>query len=336
MKRTVRAAQWTMWAMVVCVLAACAAPTLRPAPTPASPIAIPTVQATAPARTLSPTLVPRGLSPTPRKAILTPIPPVAPLPTARPRQFDDVDARALLAALFPDVKLTPVDDVFRVNDDPTWTMWVNARVEGQFTQDTVELAAIIANDAPHLSAEQARRYAPWGSFLAIFQTRNGGLQVAQRAFLFPTAMSPLAFDARIDRAADFDHDGQNELLIITTATRLGITTTAAFLHMWNDQAFVPLWSAPVGEDNTGALNQAEYFVVASEIRLADINGDGMDEILVDGTRVDYAMDALGLPDTDREIARRSERRVYRWGGAAFVPDNARTTPLPTLATRSSP
>jgi hypothetical protein len=240
-----------------------------------------------------------------------------------------VDAPTILSVLFPDLKFSPADDAFRVNGDPEWTMWVNARAEGQFTQgDAPELAVIIANEAPRISAAHAQRYAPWGSFLAILQRREGSLQVAQRSFLFPTSISPLAFDVRIERVVDFDHDDQDDLLIVTEATRWGVASTAAFLYQWNDQAFTETWSASIGEDNTGAINQPEYFAVASEIRFVDIDGDGMDEIIVDGTRVDYARDAQGLADVEREIARRTDRRLYRWGGAAFVLDPARTTPMP--------
>lgn len=194
--------------------------------------------------------------------------------------------------------------------------------------DAPELAVIIANEAPRISAAQAQRYAPWGAFLAILQRREGRLQIAQRSFVFPIAISPLAFDVRIDRVVDFDHDDQDELFIVTNATRAGISSSGAFLYQWNDQVFVEIWSATIGEDNTGAINQAEYFASASEIRLVDLDGDGMDEIIVDGTRVGYARDAQGLADVEREIARHADRRVYRWGGTAFVLDPARTTPMP--------
>jgi len=327
-KGVVCATRWLLVAVAFSVLVACAAPVSPVSPLPPSPASI-RREATPTSVQRIPTLLPVTPSPTPRKVVITPLPPLVPPPTPRPLQFDDVDARALLSALFPDLKLTPADDAFTVNGDSNWTMWINARAEGEFTQDGVsELAAIIANDAPHITPDQAKRHAPWGSFLAIFQKPEGKLQVARRAFLFPTALSPSAFDVRIDRVTDFDHDGQNELLIITEATTLGISTSAAFLYQWDDQTFAEIWAATVGEDNTGALNQPQYFATASEIRLVDIDGDGMDEIIVDGTRVDYARDAQGLPDIDREIARRSDRRVYRWGGTAFVLDPAQTTPMP--------
>ncbi|MEW5720248.1 MAG: VCBS repeat-containing protein, partial [Chloroflexota bacterium] len=276
----------------------------------------------------TPTLSPLPPSPTPRRATATPMPPAAPMFTPRPRQFDDVDARALLTALFPDLKFTPDADAFRVNDDPAWTMWINARAEGRFTQDdTPELAAIIANDAPRLSAEQAQRYAPLGSFLAIFQRRENKLHVVQRAFLFPTQISPQAFEAHIDRVTDFDRDGQDELLIATLSATLGVSTAAAFLYWWDGQTFAPLWSARLAEANTSALNQSEYYAVESEIRFADINGDGMDEIIVERVRIDYARDAQGFADTDRETRRRAYRDVYRWSGTAFVLDPTRATPM---------
>ncbi|MBI4787406.1 MAG: hypothetical protein HY782_10215 [Chloroflexi bacterium] len=324
MSKRVWYARAIVWTLLVSALAACAAPPpASPTPTHA---ALPTLTSQPP--TPAPPLMP---TPTPRRAMVTPVPPVAPSPTPRAHQFDEVDARRLLATLFPDIKLVPNGDEFRVNDNPNWTLWINSRAEGQFTQTNwPELAVIVANEAPHISAADAQRTAPWGSFLAIFQKYGGKIEVAQRSFLFPTEMSPVAFDAKIDRVVDFDHDDQDELLITTTAKRLGFSTTAAFLYQWNDPAFAEIWSAPSGEDNTGAINQPNYFASVSDARLSDVNGDGLDEIILDTTRVDYARDAQGLADTDRETARRTERRVFTWGGTSFLPDPARATPLPPL------
>lgn len=320
-----RASNFLIGTLLLLAFAACAAP---PTPRPTPPATATMTRApTAPPAT--PTLIPLPPSPTPRPITSTPSASLAPQPTPRPRQFDEVDARALLSALFPDLKFTPDADAFRVNDDPNWAMWINSRVEGRFTQDTApELAAIIVNDAPHLSTEQAQRSAPLGSFLAIFQRRDGKLHVAQRAFLFPTALAPQAFDAHIDRVTDFDRDGQDELLIVTLSDTLGISTAAAFLYLWDDQTFRPIGAVPLAEDNTSALNQSDYFATESEIRFADLDGDGFDEIIVDGVRMDYARDAQGLADTDHETRRRAYRHVYRWGGAAFVLDPARATPMP--------
>ena len=318
-----RATVWTVLALAV-ALAACAAP-IRPSPTPTLSVQ-PT--ATLPLDTPRPPSTPTA---TPRRATATPVPPAAPSSTPRAPQFDDADARTLLSLLFPDLKLAPNGDEFQVNSNPNWAMWITSRAEGLFTQGAVpELAVIVANEAPNISSVDAHRTAPWGSFLVIFQKNGGRILVAQRSFLFPTEISPQAFDVKIARAVDFDHDDQDELLINTTATRLGIAATAAFLYQWNDTAFAELWSAPIGEDVTGAINQAQYYAWNSVIRLGDLNGDWLDEIVVDTTRVDYARDAQGLADTDRETARRTERRVFAWGGKSFLPDPTRATPLPTL------
>ena len=194
MKRLARHLRATIWTVMVLALSACAAPTPIHTPT-----RIPTDPAPAPSRVQNtlPALTPTA---TPRRVIITPVLPIAPSPTPRPSQFDDVDPRGLLSALFPDVKLAPRAEDFQVNGNPNWTMWVNSRAEGQFIQGGVpELAAIIANEAPQITAADAERTAPWGSFLVIFQKRDGKLQVVHRSFPFPTAISPLAFDVRIAR-----------------------------------------------------------------------------------------------------------------------------------------
>lgn len=305
------------WVIVIGVaLVACATPTTTPTVTPT--LAHPTI------RVVMPTPLTPSFTPSPTLPPDTATPPPPRQPTPRARQFDSVSARDLLAVLFPDFTFTPEGDVFRVNADPNWTMWLTSRIEGCFTQDeTAELATIVVNDAPSTNESVTR-----GAFLALFQWRENRVQVLLRAFLFPLALVPPAFDARIERATDFDHDGREELLIVTVSETMGVSTAAAFLYWWNDQAFVPLWSATLAEDNTGALNQPEYFATEATLVLADVDGDGWDEIVVEGTRIDYARDAQGLADTDHETRRRNYRHVYRWNGVAFVLDLTRATPVP--------
>ncbi len=334
MNRPVRRMSSTVWTMAVLALVSCAGPapsatripTLTPTLAPRAP-APTSVTPTVATATRAAAATPTALLP----ASATPRPSATASPTLIPHFFEDVDARALFVALFPDINLAQNGDEFIVNGNPDWRMWVNSRVEGRFTQDTVaELAAIIANDAPHVPEAELSRVAPWGPFLAIFQRNNGKLEAAQRSFLFPTAISPAAFQVNIDRAVDYDHTGRNELLITTDTRQMGISSRAAFLYEWNGQTFTELWSAPVAEDNTGAINQSRYYASTSQIRFADLDGNGIDDIIVDTTWVDYARDVQGLANLDREIARRSERRVFRWEGATFIPDPARITPLPPL------
>lgn len=325
MNRVVYATCGLVWAIGLIVLVACA---VRVSPTPAPPPAVPPIVFPSPSIVIT---TPFPASPVPtRQPTLTPTRLPAPPPTPRAREFETVTDRDLLVALFPELKLTPLAASFRVNDAPDWMMWVNSAVEGRFTQThTQELAAIIANDAPGISPDLTRRVAPWGSFLAIFQKRANQLHAVHRAFLFPTALAPHAFIVSIDAVTDFDHDGQDELLVTTTSQHLGIMTTAGFLYAWNDQTFVQIWSAPLAEDNTAAVNQPEYFSIESRVEFADLDGNGMDEIIVERTRIEFARDAQGLANIDQELERQSERRVYRWGGAEFVLDPAQTTPFPT-------
>lgn len=334
MRGTLRVARW-LFVVVACACGACAVPPTAPAtpplsrtPTPVR-VVMPTMLALpVAAPTLAPTLPPASPSPTLRRVVITPLPPVIAQPTPRPLRFDDVEARAILVALFPDLQFTPDGDLFRVNGDPNRLMWINSRAEGNFTGNEPELAVIVAHDAPRLAPEQLKPSAPTGSFLAILQRRDGKLLVAQRAFPFPTAISPQAFDVEIDRVTDFDHDGQTELLITTESWSQGVTTDAAFLYQWEVSQFAELWSSVIGEDNTAALNQTQYYVAASELFVVDLDGDGYDDLVLDGTRVDFARDTQGLPDLDRETMRRRDRRVFRWNGVTFGIDPARVTPMP--------
>lgn len=328
MRRRARVTSKILWIALLASLAACAGParpTAAPSPTDAVETALPTEVRSVHAPTLTATAA--GPS-----ATLTPLVPTF---TPRPNKYDAIDARTVLSTLFPELKLTPVSGGLRVNGDRNWTMWVNSRAEGQFTQNkTTELAVIVANEAPHLSP-QAQQTTPHGSFLAIFQVSNGMLRAVQRSFLFPVGMSPLTFDVSIQRVVDYDHDGLNEILIVTNTTRLGMASSAAFLYQWNEHSFVELWSAPVGEDNTGALNQSAYYATTSDIQVKDLDGDGFDEIVLESTRVEYGRTDQGLPNLDRETSRRVERRVFRWDGTSFVSDPARATPF-VFSTNDTP
>ncbi len=314
------------WTMLVLVLVACA-PSSPPAPSPvASVTPAPIPLAPSPSVLPSPSLTSPPATPTATRLL-------NPTPTLRPSLFNGVQSSSILAVLFPEHRFRPRDADFVVDDDPNWKMWINSRAEGRFTQNRLpELAVIVANEAPHLTAAQLQKTAPWGSFLAILQQTSGKIHVVQKSFLFPAALSPLASDIRIDRVVDFDSDNQDELLVDQTTTRLGISTTAAFLYQWNETGFVELWSASVGEDNTGALNQSAYHASSSDIAVTDVDGDGIGEIVVDTTYLSYARTSDGLANLDQETDRRAERRVFHWDGGAFVLDPARSTPLPPLPT----
>ncbi len=305
------------WSLIVFALAACSVPaTLTPFPTPS----------------VGPTILPSPIplsrafpspNPTVQPSNSTPTPIATPTNEPSAHYFDTVDSQALLLSLFPDLKLTPNGDEYVVNGDPDWLMWIESTAEGEFTQDAVpELAVIVANEAPHVSDADRQQTALWGSFLVIFRREGIRLPVVERSSLFATDISPLTFEVKISRVVDYDHDGQNELLIITNATRAGISSSAAFLYQWNDQAFVEIWSAAAGEDNTAAINQTQYYASTSDFQFDDLNGDGLDEIVLTTTRIDYAQDDQGLADIDREIGRHVERKVYSWSGAAFVLDSA--------------
>ncbi len=310
-----------MWGASVLILllwlVACATPTVLPTPTLA-----PTVMLVAsPVPSRAPTSV-TPVSPVPilpRPSITPPPLVVAPSRTPRPHQFDRVDSRALLNTLFPDLKLAPFADAFTVNDDTAWQLWITSRAEGQFVQGVApELATIVAHQAPHLTPDLAQKYAPMSSFLVLFEKRDGKVVPAYRAFLSPADFSPLVFQMTIEQATDFDQDEQNELLIVTRASRMGITTIAGFLYQWDDAQFVERWSAGIGMDNTSALNQAAYVIADSAIELADLDHDGFDEIIVETTRIEYAKDDQGLANLERTTMRQTTRQVFRWDGSAFV------------------
>lgn len=296
------------------MLAACATPIVPPTPADSPTQALVPFVSPLPSATHTPTPLSRTLpSPSP-----TPSASPKPHPSPRPPQFDDVPDRALLGALFPDLQFTPDGDVFRVNDDARWSMWITSAIEGQFTQGQLpELAAIIANDAPTLTDEQAKRYAPLGSFLAIFQRRAGKPDVAHRAFLFPI-FPPQVYQVTLETTTDFDHDGRDELLITTTTMSFGISTSAAFLYRWDGSSFVAVWSVPIAEDNTSALNQSTYYSIEARVEFVDLDADGVDEIVVDRMRIEYARDANGAANTDQELGRQSERAIYRWEGTVFT------------------
>jgi hypothetical protein len=50
----------------------------------------------------------------------------------------------------------------------------------------------------------------------------------------------------------------------------------------------------------------------------DLDGNGIDEIIVETTWIDYDRDAQGLANLDKEIGRHVDRHVYHWEGATFV------------------
>lgn len=319
---------WAIGFIFALVLMACGPrPTATPNPLPLTPTpAPPTVPRLAnPTERITPTAEPR---PTP--LLQTPAP--TPLPTARVHLYDDVDELAILTAVLPDLPLTSAAQGYQVLGSPDWTVWVNDRDEGQITQNQrEELAAIIAMEVGPKPPNEEAPYGPSGDSLAILEFRDGKLVVTHREAILP-AISPLANDVRIERSVDVNHDGQDELLVTTNTVQTLIIRTEAHLYRWEGDKFVELWKGVEQDDNTAAVNQTEFSAYQATVDFSDIDGDGIDEIIVSGTRTVYPKDSEGRADLTSPSSVSQERSVYKWDGSTFVFDPALSTPVESILT----
>lgn len=274
------------------------------------------------------------LSPTaePQSTLVVQSPAPTPLPTARVHLYDDVDELAILTAVFPDLPLTSSAQGYQVLGSPDWTVWVNDREEGQITQNQrEELAAIIANEVGTNPPKEEASYGPSSDLLAILEVRDGKLAVTRRESILPP-LSPLANDVRIERSVDVNHDGQDELLVTTNTVQTLVIRTEAHLYRWQGDKFVELWKGVEQDDNTAAVNQTDFSSYQATVDFTDVDNDGMDEIIVSGTRTAYPKDSEGRADLTAPSSVSEDRSVYKWDGSAFVFDPALSTPAAPILT----
>jgi hypothetical protein len=250
------------------------------------------------------------------------------LPTARPRVFEDVDSRQILSALHLNLPLTDEGDTFTVLGNPDWRVWVNDRDEGRITgADRPELAALVSQTVGPNPPPEAANYGPSGLLLAIFirDENTGELALAERAYPFGN-VSPLAFDARLPRVVDVNHDGQDELLLVTSTVQTLIQKSEAQLVRWDKAQLTELWRSVIQSDNTAGADQAEYASYEASADFADLDDDGVDEIILSGSLTRYAKDANGGPILGAPSRVDAVRQVYVWNGATFILDAGRSNP----------
>jgi hypothetical protein len=289
----------------------------------ASPVSVPRLATPVELATITP-------EPSPTPLVQTPQP--SPLPTARAHIYDDVDEPAILAAVFPGLTLTPGSQGYQVQGSADWTVWLNDREEGRITQaQRGELVAIIANQVGPNPPKDEAPYGPSSDMIVVLERRNGKLVATQRETITPP-VSPLSSDVRIERTVDPARNGQDDLLVTTNAVQSLVIRTEAHLYRWQGGKFVELWRGLEQDDNTAAVNQAEYSAYQATVDFADVDKDGVDEIIVNGQRTLYSKDADGRADLTAPSSVTEERSVYKWNGESFVLDATLSTPLPTVPT----
>lgn len=310
-----------VWLFSLALFACGPRPTETPNVSPATP-------------TLAPPTVPRLVNPVaretntpePQPTVAAPTLVATPLPTARAHLYDEVDEAAILAAVFPGLALTPDSQGYQVQGSADWIVWVNDRDEGRITQSQrSELVVVVANQVGPNPPKEESPYGPSSDILVTLENRDGKLSVTHREPLTPAA-SPLSSDVRIERTVDPAHTGQDDLLITTNAVQSLVLSTEAHLYRWEGDKFVELWHGVEQNDNTAAVNQTEYSSFQATVDFADLDNDGVDEIILEGRRDLYAKDADGRADLSAPSSVSEERDVYDWDGTAFVLNPALTTP----------
>jgi hypothetical protein len=259
-------------------------------------------------------------------------PTASPFPTARPRVFDDVDQLQILSAVFPDLTLTPQPDGYLVQGNSDWKVWVNDRDEGRITQaEQPELLAVIANLVGANPPKEEALYGASAAFLVIMQRHDSKLEVVRREKIFPD-IPPNAIDARIERIVDTDHDGQDELLATTNTVQTLIIRTEARLLRWENGKPFELWKGFEVNDNTAAVNQTDYSSYEATLDFADLDNNGVDELIVNESLTTYPKDEQGRADLTKPSNELEGRAVFKWNGKVFAPDPALTTPIPPTST----
>lgn len=236
-----------------------------------------------------------------------PVPALPLLPTAVPQP---TATAAPTPTPFPDEQEI-VDAVLALRGDEHW---VAHRVGGSFTApDVDEWLALAGNIGDH---DEVR----W----VVIGQADDGWQLRGTSNVLATGFGDAPPYYFPPDPLDFDGDGQQELLVNYFKMQWGWMTASDTLYCWDGRALASVWGAPTIVDNRMASNedvpQLYRENYQAEWEWADLDGDGLDEILLREHVAFYLPGEEGYVDDDApSIGEESGERVFRWDGGAFRP-----------------
>jgi len=295
-KNAVAGLWWGIMTSLAIALAvsACSAPATS-APTSTAEGPPPTWTATPPATpTIPPTATPAPILTLPA---LPALPTVAPQPTVPPTPFPDEQAI--------------VDTVVNMRGDEHWAAH---RTDGSFTTaGAEEILALVGNIG---DLDEVR----W----VIVAKTDAGYRLRGTSQVLATGFGNAPPHYFPPEPADFDGDGQQEVVVDYFKMQYGWITGSATLYRWDGQALATIWGAPTAVDNTMA-NRQDVPASYRENYLADwdwvdLTGDGVPEIVLQ-ERVTFhpADESLWEEDDLAALGEEDGERAFRWDGQALRP-----------------
>jgi len=199
--------------------------------------------------------------------------------------------------------------------------WIGPVVAGSFTSaGATEWAALVgaeagnstdtSSDEPYLTLrwvilEQDRSSSQWQT-VGRSTSLGFNIRASQESW-------------RASSLTDFDQDGAQELLAVSSSASSGTQRQVTHLFRWNGTGFADVWSATTYENNTQAESAPGYYILETTVNLK--MEDGATVLALDSTRKYLAKDTEGRADTSTVTQVESTKQQFRWNGQQFAAFN---------------
>jgi len=257
-------------------------------------------------------------------AAVTPLATAAATATPPPTLFSSPLPEGTSAPSVPDILSTLYGDDLQASAEGGYRVgestipWVGPVTTGSFTgAGTTEWAVLVGGEAG--GSSDASNDEKWLSLRWVILGYNDSSsqwyiigRSPSLGFNIPTSEESW----RVSGLTDFDQDGTQELLAVSSSSRGGIQRQVTHLFRWNGTEFAQVWSAPTYENNTNADGAPTYYISEATVNLR--LEDGIATIALDSTTRYFAKDAEGRADTASVTHSDTSTQQFQWDGQQFA------------------
>ncbi len=234
-----------------------------------------------------------------------------------PASPEQPDKETILSEVYGDA-LHRVGDQFRIGEDITpWVLDVipvSASAPGAW--EVIALVGATSSREDIITTEDQKfvqaklvflQYQRMGTWLKLGESQPLALNV-----------KPEEFGVAVTRLLDFNHDGRQEVLLVTASLAPRYLDGVYQLYGWQEGAFRLLWTTTSYYDNTTLPEQPDYATQLSLPEWEDKNGDAMDDIVLHVVRRMYPREAPGFADTSHILDDNRSTVIFIWSGRGFL------------------
>lgn len=196
--------------------------------------------------------------------------------------------------------------------------WVGPIAAGSFTApgaiDVVALVGGLSSGPPDTASDGQYLDVRW-----VVLNYDGGAnqpwRVVGRSASLGFNLERTAVPWRVSAFTDFDQDGRQELLAVSSDVRPDFHTETTHLFRWDGESLAQVWTASTYEDDIGAASAPVYYIYEAQVAFEQA-GDRPELVLSGSTRY-FGKDEQGQADTNTVTSSETINRRFRWDGTRF-------------------